>query len=47
MLGEEKFEVIYKVLPKKPELWTITDVETWLKSIHMERYKDDFGKLMG
>ena len=43
MITNEKFDTIYHVLPKKPELWTIDDVGIWLKSINMERYQKDFG----
>ena len=39
---DERFEVIFEVLPKKPEFWTINEVAEWLKIINMEKYTEQF-----
>lgn len=43
-MSEERFESLSEELPKKPELWTMDDVETWLKLIRMDKYLDKFSK---
>lgn len=44
MTSEERFTLLYETLPKKPELWTMDDVESWLMLIRMEKYLEKFSK---
>ena len=44
MATSERFSSVYEVLPKKPELWSMDDVETWLKLIRMDTYANKFRK---
>ena len=43
-MAEERFRTLIDVLPKKPELWSMDDVEDWLKLIRMDRYLEKFRK---
>ena len=42
MANEERYTKLIEVLPKRPEVWTMDDVETWLTEINMQQYKDQF-----
>lgn len=44
MSGEERYASLIEVLPKKPELWSMDDVESWLVLIRMDKYLEKFSK---
>ena len=41
---DERFEEIFKILPKKPESWNVADVSTWLAHLSMSKYQDIFSR---
>lgn len=44
-MKEDKFEHLRDILPKIPELWTVTDIGKWLDMLHMTRYKEIFQEM--
>lgn len=36
------FELLYNLIPKPSQTWSVNDIEIWLKFIGLEQYIDQF-----